>query len=521
VGQSPRIESEFVPIGGDADAASHEVGGASRVEQVSSREAGPARRRTWDSLTVSSDIAMLGGGTVLSAVFNIVLVFLIPKIVTISDYGYWRLFLLYASYAGILHLGIADGALLRWAGKPFEEFRCEILPSMKHLFWLNLATIAPLLLLLAFVLPINLRFIAMAVLGFSLVYNLATLLQFGLQAARQFRPVAISTVAPFGLLLIFVVARGPFSAPSFRELVVFYVAAWGLTLCWLFRKARPLPRVGTMSAAPLGKMLVWAGWPVLLANISFALVQRLDRFVVSWTAGIQNFAQYSLAGSALAVPVLAIQAVYKVLFPHLAAVEPERRPQIYHSVSRLLLLAWVLLLPYYFVLAAFVARLLPGYLPSLPVARVLLLGIVFLADLQILHASLSYVHGRQRRFLMLTVGALLLGLALTMFSALVLHSLVALAVSEVITLGVWWISSEYSLRELSGERVADWIGFLAVFAMASVGYWLAGQYARDYITSVLLYYGGAVVLVILAFPREGRQLSRLIAGRRATSGAGW
>ena len=76
----------------------------------------------WRPSAIAADIATLGAGTLLAGVFNVALVFVVPRLISVEDYSYWRLFGLYAACAGFLHFGFADGALLRWAGKPFEEF---------------------------------------------------------------------------------------------------------------------------------------------------------------------------------------------------------------------------------------------------------------------------------------------------------------------------------------------------------------------------------------------------------------
>jgi len=47
----------------------------------------------------------------------------------------------------------------------------------------------------------------------------------------------------------------------------------------------------------------------VLANTGYGLVQSADRLVVSSTLPISQFAQYSLAASAMFVPITAITAV--------------------------------------------------------------------------------------------------------------------------------------------------------------------------------------------------------------------
>src|SRR6202043_804367 len=118
---------------------------------------------------VARDVATLGTGTLLAALFNVLLAFVIPRLVSVEDFGYWRLFLLYAGYTGLLHLGLADGTLLRWAGRPLGEFRHEIGPSLKFLFWQHLAFAVPAGVIVAFLLPSPLGQIGVAILLLGLI----------------------------------------------------------------------------------------------------------------------------------------------------------------------------------------------------------------------------------------------------------------------------------------------------------------------------------------------------------------
>jgi O-antigen/teichoic acid export membrane protein len=472
-------------------------------------EISKAQRST--SATVARDIATVGAGSILATIFNTLLVFLIPRLVSVEDYGYWRLFLLYASYVGLLHLGFVDGALLRWAGRPLDEFRHELSASMKFLFCQQFVVIVPCWVILVLVLPGNLRFVGVAVVGFAPLYNLNFLLQYGLQSARIFKPVAFATAAPYGLLLGFVVLKQLSRATNYRELIFLYFLSWLVVLGILLFYAKPWRSNVRAEALQLGRAFVWAGFPILLANAGVVLILCLDRLAISWTMSIQSFAQYSLAASTMAVPVAAIQAVYRVFFSHVASLDQQRQREIYRSASRLLLLCWSLLLPYYFALDAFVRYCLPQYVASLPIARMLLLGILFVGCIQVLHMSFSYLHGRQGLFLMGTLLMLAIGLGLTLLAVLSLRSLLAVAVAQVITLGLWWLLNEFALRDLTGLTVRDWLKFLAVFGGAGFCYWIASRYGHGVLTSMLLYYASLAVVLGTTFRAELRLVPKLLA----------
>ena len=438
---------------------------------------------------LARDVATMGVSTVIGAVFNTLLVFLIPRLISVEDFGYWRLFLLYSSYAGFMHFGFADGALLRWAGRPLEEFCNEILPSIKFVFWQHLALLTPAFLIVAVFAPSRLKFIAIAIMIFAVVINLATVLQNSLQAARQFKPVALATAASTGSFLILASLWQLRADHSFRALIVLYCVSWAFVLVYLWTRVRPIRNLrSTDSAWSLGKRYILLGWPIMLASGGLGVVQSADRIIVSLALPIRDFAKYSLASSMMSVPVTAIAAVYCVFFSHVAAVEHEGRARVYGHASRFLLLAWSLLLPYFFGLEVFIRWFLPKYLTSLPVAGILVLGVIFVAGIQILQMSFAFLYGRQRQFLFLTVGGLVLSFSVALVMAFWLRSLVAVAIGQVVSLAIWWLINEWKLRDVTGQGLKDWVRVIGLIGWSIASYGLTMQLSHQPAMRISIYY---------------------------------
>jgi O-antigen/teichoic acid export membrane protein len=466
------------------------------IETVGIGEAAAEQGSRFSAL--ARDVATMSGGTALAAVFNTLLVFLIPRLVSVEDFGYWRLFLLYAGYAGFLHLGFADGVLLRWAGRPLEDFRHEVGPSMKFLFWQHLAIIVPACLIVGLLLPSPVNSIGIAILVFALIMNLVSVLQSGLQGARQFKPVAIATAAPAAAFVTLVFLWHQRAVPSLRGLIELYCVSWTGVLIYLWIRVRPVRRACSSDTAwSLGKACILLGWPIVLANIGLGLVQSADRLVVSSTLPIYDFAQYSLASSMMFVPVTAVAAVCSVFFSHVAAVEHEGRARVYSHASKFLLLAWSLLLPYFFILEVFVRRFLPKYLSALPVAGILLLGVIFLAGIQILHMSFAYLYGRQRQFMYITLVAFMISFSVALVIAIWLRSLIAVATGQVAALAFWWLINEWNLRETSGQKWKNWLHVLSVVGWSAVSYGLAFLLTPYLGWRISIYY--ALVFAVLWF----------------------
>jgi len=463
---------------------------------------------------IARDVGLLVIGSILAAAFSAITVFVIPRITGVEDFGYWRLFLLYSTYVGFLHLGFGEGALLLWAGKPLSEFHHELRPSLKFLFWQHSAIIVPSCLVAVFLLPAHTRFVAIAVLVYALLQNTVTFLLCGLQAARRFRPVAIAVAAPSGLFLFFALLCLLRGRPDYRLLIACYFVGWLLVLLILWMSVHPLRSNYTVGIWKLGKRCIWVGWPITLANTAFSLVQTSDRFVLSSAVPIYQFAQYSLAASTMMVPVAIITAAARVFFPHLAATDKEQHPEMYGQAARMIVLSWSVLLPYFFAVDFFVRHFIQQYIPSLPAARVLLLSTVFIAAIQILQSSVFNLYGKQKHYLVYCLVSVAISLGLAAGAIYAFHSLLLVAAMQVLSLAALWLFLARKLSPLTRESWVDLVYAILVFGWSAASLWLASSLSSNFLLRSALYWLIATGPVALIYGKEIRQLGRVLGQLR-------
>lgn len=474
------------------------------------RQNGLSDKKAWKVSAIAGDILTLGVGMALAAVLTTLLVFLIPRLISVEQFGYWRVFLLYAGYVGFLHFGFADGALLRWAGRPLNQFQHELWPAVKFLFLQHVIVVVPACVIVWFVVPVSMRFVVLAIAIYAPIYNIAATLQFALQSARIFRPVAVSMVLAPATVLALVLLWHVGLNSDFREIVGFYLAGWfGVLMFLLLRTGARHQEMPQTSLRRLSAECLLSGWPIVMANTGATLVVYADRLALSWAATIQNFAQYSLAASAMMVPVTAIQAGSKVFFSHLASITPQQRSRVHRISSQLLIAVWAILLPYYFLLNSFIHRFLPRYVQSLQSARILLLGIPFLAAIQILQTNCAYLNGRQKQFLKWTVLVLAIALSLSIVVAFKYESLTAMAIVQVACLGGWWLSNEIMLRRLTGQTKQHWTKFGLAYVFIGASYWFTTSDMRSPVAYASIFY----LLITVVLAATCREELKFIAGK--------
>lgn len=71
----------------------------------------------------------------ISLLVSVFMSFIIPKILGVTQYSYWQLFIFYSGYVGFFHFGFNDGLYLRLGGKKFEELDYDNIGTQFKLFF--------------------------------------------------------------------------------------------------------------------------------------------------------------------------------------------------------------------------------------------------------------------------------------------------------------------------------------------------------------------------------------------------
>lgn len=457
-------------------------------------------RRVSSSRNVLKMVLASGG----NALAGIVLSFWIPKLLSISDFGFWRVFILYTGLVGMLHLGLVDGALLRWSvpgqkpGRSLLQRAATVLAGGQLLLLLVGAGLC--------MLPIahvaHRGFILMCLLIYALLFNLVALLQVFFQARGNFSFVAIGvSAAPllFMLLLPALVHGGL----TLHKVVAGFLCAWAVILIGGLALASRVKPSGDEIGEGIGpSAYIAAGWPILLANLGYGVMQSADRMTVNLTQPIERFAVYSLSQSIIYVPITLIAAISRVAFSHFAKAETKSRPRLYGKVGSLLAAVWVLLLPYFFAVEWVIRRFLPKYEGSLVPGSILLLSVLFLSLIQITQLPAYSLSGQQRRFFASAVIAAAVAFATAWIGSMVFGTLEAVAWSQVLTAAAWWAANYALLSRRSGSGYIGLIQVASVFSLSSIVFLAVSRMVMGIAGRSLLYFAFTLPLTSLVLRKD-------------------
>jgi O-antigen/teichoic acid export membrane protein len=458
----------------------------------------------------SRSLAVLGLGSFVNAACGVVLTFVLPRVTSIDTFGYWRAFLLYAGYAGIVHFGLVDGALVRWSVRDdaSKQLRFRDAGAMLVLQHTLFALIGIPLVTTTLGGHANTSILVVAFCIYALLSNLSALWQSHFQGQFRFNAVAFAGAGPnlFFALSLPILYHWGF---TLRVLLTGYLIAVAATVAVLTIVGWPALRgeeqkilAGRSHIVRIGLGVMSVGWPIVLANFAYGLMQSADRMTVQLTRPIQDFAIYSLAQSMIFVPVNIIAAITRVAFSHFARQPGSERRMTYTRITNTMVLLWFVLLPYFFVASWLIHRYIPKYIGGLPAGMILLLSVLFLGLISVVQANSFTLHGRQREYFVGSLVAVGVAFVTAWIGSRQLNSLAAVAWSQVITAALWWLVNEWALRRHQLFNLIGTARVLGTFALGCAGLYGAMALSAKLWMQIVLYMAIETLPAVLLFRAE-------------------
>ena len=452
----------------------------------------------------SKDVIIYAFGNGLLLLFALIKSFIIPKYLSIEGYGYWQTFALYASYTGLLHIGFADGILMRFAGKDIDEIGDDISTAFKFLLIQQIAVVVPLAILFHFIFSYPLHDIFLLLLAYALAENVFTFFTYVGQSIRKFSPLTAIYVARGALFLILIVIFLLLKRLDYVVVIYCFVLSFFLCLAlfvywfrhYLWKSNDTIKRIWKY-----GLKNINVGIYILCGNFIVVLFLTIDRLMVNSFFSIEQFAFYAFALAVVIVAYTFIKAVSDVFFPYISGSHFDSRTGIYSTGKNILILSGAIALMLYFPLVKLIEIFLPRYVDSLMIIRILVGTVGFSSIIQILHVNYYKLFGKQKLYFLWGIIALAIAVVLNLLAIKIWSSLLSVAVATLISFVIWYILNEFSLRRTLDipnkeifKGIAAIILYLGAFWISIVVDFLLWQF--------FIYTGLCLVITALLLRRE-------------------
>jgi O-antigen/teichoic acid export membrane protein len=378
----------------------------------------------------------------------------VPKLLGVEKFGYWQLFLLYASYAGLADLGLSEGIYLIYGGKHRDEIDCRSVSGQFRIYAFVEIVFSILLLAIAYVLDIPNRSFVIACTGvYLLIVNLSSYMYYLLQAINETQRYSMAIIVS---KLTFIVALVPLlllQVKEFEPYLVFYVIAQGTSLVYcihfckdlIFEESGDLREELRDAAASIR-----IGYKLLIANLTSTLVMGIARMMVDSAWGIETFGQLSLA---FTLCNFFLQCVYQfsmVLFPALRRLSEEKLGGFYQAAQTVLNALLPFIFVAYFPVALFINFWLPAYDSVTLYFSMMIPVCIFDGRMDILGNTFLKVIRKERLLMEINIITVLIGTAALALAAFVFHDLDFVIWSLVLVITFRCIFTEtYISKQLS------------------------------------------------------------------------
>ncbi len=387
--------------------------------------------------------------TLLSGIF---VGLILPKIIGVTDYGYYKTFSLYISYIGLFHFGIEDGIYLKYGGKDLSELE----EDKFHFYALFLVVVEGAISLITagiscLWLKGDIRFIFIFVAIYLFTVNIGNFYQFISQITERFTELTIIGVVRSALTIISVgllwlLSRFGGYSVNYKFYIVCTVTASTVILAIYTLIYRKLT---------FGKMVPWReglcdigsfiknGLPLMVANLCSTLLLTIDRQFVNILFDTDTYAVYAFAYNLLTLITTATSAISVVLFPIIKRLDAKELPLNYSKTISIILVFVSACLFVYFPICPFIAWFLPQYTGALPVFRVILPGLVGTSAVTIIMHNYYKATDHNLRFFIISIIVLAVAIVADMASYLIFRTTISISIVSIFVILAWYVTAEH------------------------------------------------------------------------------
>ncbi|SIO19342.1 Membrane protein involved in the export of O-antigen and teichoic acid [Carnobacterium alterfunditum] len=429
------------------------------------------------------NIAYAVSSNAISLVISTVVTLIVPKLIGVEEYGYWQLYVLYASFIGFFQFGWNDGIYLRYAGENYKELDKSLFYSQ---FWTLFGTqiffsIIISVIGLFFSNDPEKKIIVLTTAVAMIAAGVRAMPLFILQATNRIKEYAIiTTIDKLSYIIIIIVAL-IFGIRNYQILIVADLIGKiiSLFLSTYYCKDIVFRKVNSFALNVTEIMSnIQGGVKLMIANLSSTLVIGIVRWGIEDTWDIATFGKVSLTLSISSSMMIFINAIGIIIFPILRNTKLEKLPMIYRTIRDILMAILFGMLILYYPLKEIITIWLPNYAESFKYMALIFPIIVYEGKMSLLINTYFKTLRKEQTMLIINVLSMFLSLVVTFFTTRVFINL-DFAILSILLLLVFRVSfseivlASYLKISIKKDVISEWIlTFLFVFFGWKFDSWL-------------------------------------------------
>ena len=240
------------------------------------------------------------------------------------------------------------------------------------------------------------------------------------------------------------------------------------------------------------------GFPLMIANLSSALILSIDRQFVNVLFDTDTYAVYAFAYNMLALITTALSAISTVLYPMMKRSDENELKANYSKLIEIVLIVVFSCLLVYFPLCWFVNWFLPKYSESLVIFRIILPGLAISSATTIIMHNYYKTFGKNVQFFIKSLMILILSGVANYIAYSIFKTTISISIASIIVMAIWYfVIEEYFIRAFK----IKWIKNVLYLVIMAVGFYLITMW-NVWWASMLVYLAGLIIVTYLFYYKD-------------------
>ncbi len=423
-------------------------------------------------------------------------VLVVPRLIGVTEYGYWQLYLFYVSYVGFLQFGWNDGIYLRYGGNNYYGLDNKLFFSQFWMLSISQIIIASTLIIFAFIfVSDDNKKILLIMVSLSIVFmGVRAMPLFILLATNRIREYALITMIGRVLYILLIVIFLLFGIREYRLMIVADLIGKFISLVYSMFCCRDIVFLKASSfyfSCNEALENISVGIKLMFANIASMLIIGVVRLGIERSWDVATFGKVSLTLSISNFMMLFINAIGLIMFPILRRTDAKKLSNIYLTMSDILIVVLLGVLLLYYPLKVILSGWLPKYAESMMYMALIFPMFVYEGKMALLINTYLKTFRKEKLILKINIISLCLSVVITGIFTVVFREL-NLAIASILGLLMFRaILAEIYLSKIMSifmyKNIALEIALILIFV-------LSGWFINSWFT--LLLYGSSYMAYV-------------------------
>lgn len=398
------------------------------------------------SYTLSSNL--------ISLIISSLVIFVVPKIIGVEEYGFWQVYLFYSFYVGFLHFGWNDGIYLRYGGEQYRNLNKKLFFSQFWMLFFSQIAISIFIILLSRLLyssATNELFIFKMIAINLVIVNMRLMLLYILQATNRMKEYSISTILDRLMYALFITLLISFGINQYKPMIVADLLGKFISLLYLIYICRDivLRKISDFYFSFKDTIEnISAGINLMFANIASSLIIGIVKFGIQIVWSVAIFGKVSLTLSVSNLLMTFINALSLAIFPILRRTDRDKLSGMYSVIRTLLMIILLGLLVIYYPLKEILSLWLPQYADSLEYMALIFPMVIYESKVALLTNTYLNTLRKEKNVLRVNISTVFVSLISTLVFTFYLKNLFLTMLSIVFILAFRSILSELVLSKI-------------------------------------------------------------------------